>query len=237
MGFIGQHKVVVMITTGTFGLLLLTLLAIFLATHLSSSEENSGSAEGLSDISTQELIMKWLNQPGKVVNATETGVEMTVDPDTDYWRITHYGFIRDNGPFYYAEQEGDFEASVKVTGAYKELFHQAGLMLRLNDDNWIKTGIEFVDDVQHVSAVVTHNVSDWSVVPSNAAAGTPVWLKLLRKGDFVEIKYSFDNVKFDMLRLAYFDPKVKSMIGMYAAAPGKLPFNVKFEDFNVTKVE
>lgn len=71
---------------------------------------------GLSDISTQELNMKWLNQPGEVVNATETGVEITVDPDTDYWRITHYGFIRDNGPFYYAEEEGDFEASVKVTG-------------------------------------------------------------------------------------------------------------------------
>ena len=47
MGFIGQHKVVVMITTGAFSLLLLTLLAIFLATHLSSgSNDNSGISEG-----------------------------------------------------------------------------------------------------------------------------------------------------------------------------------------------
>ncbi|XHR98351.1 DUF1349 domain-containing protein [Mucilaginibacter sp. UC70_90] len=53
--------------------------------------------------------------------------------------------MRDNGPFYFTEQEGDFEASVKITGAYKELFHQAGLMVRIDNKNWIKTGIEYVD--------------------------------------------------------------------------------------------
>jgi regulation of enolase protein 1 (concanavalin A-like superfamily) len=183
----------------------------------------------------QKPAMKWFNQPKKST-PNAAGLKMTVDPATDYWRITHYGFIRDNGPFYYAEQAGDFEASVKITGAYKELFHQAGLMVRIDNKNWIKCGIEYVDGVQNVSAVVTRNVSDWSVVPRHDSPKS-IWLKLLRKGDFVEIKYSFDNKKFDMLRLAYFPPKVKAMIGMVAAAPGKLPFDVTFEDFKITPVK
>jgi len=179
--------------------------------------------------------MKWYSKPVK--SAVEGNkLKMNVDPATDYWRVTHYGFIRDNGPFYFTEQAGNFEASVKITGAYKELFHQAGLMVRIDNKNWIKTGIEYVDGVQNVSAVVTREVSDWSVVPRHDSPKS-VWLKLLRKGDYVEIKYSFDGVKYDMLRLAYFPPKVKAMIGMVAAAPGKQNFDVVFEDFKVVAVK
>ena len=184
---------------------------------------------------TQLPVMKWFNEPAKWTGSSKK-LEVTVDPNTDYWRVTHYGFIRDNGPFYFQEQEGNFEASVKITGNYQELFHQAGLMVRIDNKNWIKTGIEYVDGVQNVSAVVTRDVSDWSVVPRHDSPKS-VWLKLLRKGDFVEIKYSFDGEKFDMLRLAYFPPKVKAQIGVVAAAPGKKSFPVVFEDFQVKGVE
>ena len=184
---------------------------------------------------TQTPVMKWYNAPSKWTGNGKK-LEVTVDPNTDYWRVTHYGFIRDNGPFYYQEQEGDFEASVRITGNYQELFHQAGLMVRIDNKNWIKTGIEYVDGVQNVSAVVTREVSDWSVVPRHDSPKS-VWLKLLRKGDFVEIKYSFDGEKFDMLRLAYFPPGVKAQIGVVAAAPGKKSFPVVFEDFQVVAVK
>jgi regulation of enolase protein 1 (concanavalin A-like superfamily) len=190
----------------------------------------AGSVKG----QTKET-MKWYQEPKKW-SGTPRSLSVTVDSATDYWRITHYGFIRDNGPFYYHEAEGDFEASVKVSGQYKELFHQAGLMIRIDHKNWIKTGIEYVDGVQNVSAVVTREVSDWSVVPRNDSPAS-IWLKLLRKGDYVEIRYSFDNKDFKMLRLAYFPPKVKAQIGIVAAAPGKLPFNVLFEDFEVKPVK
>jgi uncharacterized protein len=182
----------------------------------------------------QKPLMKWFNEPGKW-SGNAAKIDVTVDPNTDYWRVTHYGFIRDNGPFYFQEQEGDFEASVKITGHYQELFHQAGLMIRIDNKNWIKTGIEYVDGVQNVSAVVTREVSDWSVVPRHDSP-EHVWLKLLRKGDFVEIKYSFDDKKYDMLRLAYFPPNVKAQIGIVAAAPGKKSFPVTFEDFVVKPV-
>lgn len=183
----------------------------------------------------QPPVMKWFNTPTKWTgNAAR--LDFTVDPNTDYWQVTHYGFKRDNGPFYYQEMEGDFEATVKITGHYKELFHQAGLMIRIDEKNWIKTGIEYVNGVQNISAVVTREVSDWSVVPRHDSP-EHVWLKLLRKGDYVEIKYSFDQKTYDMLRLAYFPPAVKVQIGVVAAAPGKESFPVTFEDFKVTAVK
>ncbi|MEN0054404.1 MAG: DUF1349 domain-containing protein [Mucilaginibacter sp.] len=49
--------------------------------------------------------MKWFNQPSKWTgNAAK--LTFTVDPGTDYWQVTHYGFKRDNGPFYYQEMAG-----------------------------------------------------------------------------------------------------------------------------------
>jgi regulation of enolase protein 1 (concanavalin A-like superfamily) len=183
----------------------------------------------------QTKTMHWLNEPKKWTGDAKK-LTVTVDPGTDYWRVTHYGFIRDSGPFYYQVATGNFEATVKVTGNYQELFHQAGIMVRIDNKNWIKTGIEYVDGVQNVSAVVTREVSDWSVVPRNDSPKS-IWLKLLRKGDFVQVEYSFDNKAFKMLRLAYFPPNVKAQIGMVAAAPGKKSFPVVFENFVVKAVK
>jgi len=180
--------------------------------------------------------MQWQNAPKKAT-ITDQKVQVQVDGGTDFWRVTHYGFIRDNGHFYYQEQEGDFMAKVKISGQYKELYDQAGLMIRLDEKNWIKTGIEYVKGVQNVSAVVTREVSDWSVVPRQDSPKT-VWLTLLRKGDYVEIQYSFDNKDFKMLRLAYFPPTPgkKVQIGLMCAAPDGKGFPVTFEDFSVKPV-
>jgi regulation of enolase protein 1 (concanavalin A-like superfamily) len=179
--------------------------------------------------------MKWFNAPARY-QVEKDSLHLDVAPGTDFWRITHYGFIRDNGHFYYQQEENDFVASVKVSGHYRELYDQAGLMIRIDEKNWIKTGIEYVNQVQQVSAVVTREFSDWSVVPvpNNAAS---IWLKLTRKNDFVEISYSFDNHSFLMLRLAYFPPKVPVQIGIMAAAPDGGGFPVVFKEFKVMPLE
>lgn len=209
--------------------------------------------------------MTWYNEPPVWSGDPHTKLTIELGAGTDFWRITHYDFIRDSGPFYYQSIEGDFEATVKVVGDYKELYHQAGicatvslsahtfrfligLMIRVDNKNWIKTGIEFVNGIQQVSAVVTREVSDWSVIPSASfPVGTPLLLKLTRKGDTVTVEYAFlvnnqnnnnSQTPFQMLRLAYFpiEPKV-SYIGVMAAAPGKERLQVTFEDFKVSKLE
>ena len=89
---------------------------------------------------------------------------MNVTPQSDYWRISHYGFTVDDAPFYYATYGGEFEVKVKITGGYKARFDQMGLMLRIDKENYIKAGIEFVDGKFNLSTVVTHQTSDWSII-------------------------------------------------------------------------
>lgn len=175
--------------------------------------------------------LAWEHEPAKWTESAGVLTE-TVPAGTDYWRVTHYGFIRDNGPFRYQEQKGDFEAKVRISGQYRELYHQAGLMIRLDEKNWIKTGIEFVNGKQNISAVVTRDVSDWSVIPRSDSPKS-IWLRLQRHKDTVQIEYSLDDATWSMLRLAYFPPDVPVKIGMVAAAPGKQDFSVTFDHFSV----
>src|ERR1700730_17455098 len=98
--------------------------------------------------------MHWYNEPPEWT-ADDNTITVKSAPETDFWRITHSGFIGDNGLFYASRQGGDFQAEVKVSGEYNTLYDQAGLMVRVDEATWIKCGIEYVDGKQHVSAVVT----------------------------------------------------------------------------------
>jgi uncharacterized protein len=173
--------------------------------------------------------MEWLNEP-PVWNDSNGVITMTAAPKSDFWRLTHYGFIRDNGHFYYREVEGNFTAQVKITGKYQALYDQAGFMLRLNEMEWLKTGIEFVEGVQQASAVVTHNYSDWSVVPLPQNPPS-LWLKLKREAEAIEISYSQDGENYQLLRLTHFSTAPKIMFGLMCAAPDGDGFEVQFEDF------
>jgi hypothetical protein len=44
--------------------------------------------------------MHWLNVPAHW-QARDDELLVTADPRTDFWRTTHYGFIRDGGHFYH----------------------------------------------------------------------------------------------------------------------------------------
>ncbi|UFH52890.1 DUF1349 domain-containing protein [Spirosoma sp. KNUC1025] len=178
--------------------------------------------------------MIWYNKPA-IWSEEKERLFVRVEGDTDFWRLTHYDFVRDNGHFYYRELAGDFVASVKVTGQYKNLYDQAGLMIRLDDRNWMKTGIEYVDEQQHISAVVTREFSDWSVCPLTHFPPS-VYLRLTRQIDSVRIDYSFDDFTYQMLRLAYFPPDVTVQIGLMAAAPDGQGFDVTFEQFSVLTI-
>ena len=68
--------------------------------------------------------MQWFNEPESYTIKNGT-LEMDVPAQTDYWRIAHYGFTVDDGPFLYTTVGGEFEAKIKVSGDYKVRFDQA----------------------------------------------------------------------------------------------------------------
>lgn len=189
-------------------------------------------AAGCQMASAQSLEkMNWFNEPEnwEVKNGTLT---MDVTPKSDYWRISHYGFTVDDAPFYYAEYGGEFEAKVKIKGDYKVRFDQAGMMLRIDHENYIKTGIEFVDGKYNLSTVVTHHTSDWSVIALDKPVES-LWIKAVRRLDAIEIFYSFDDKTYTLMRNAWMEANRPIKVGMMGACPDGDGFKVTFSDFSV----
>ena len=175
--------------------------------------------------------MLWFNEPEQW-EIKNNSLSMFVTPQSDYWRISHYGFTVDDAPFYYATYGGEFEAKVKITGAYKARFDQAGLMIRIDEENYIKAGIEYVDGKYNLSTVVTHKTSDWSVISLDKPISY-IWIKAVRRLDAIEIFYSFDDQTYVMMRNAWMQDNTPVQIGMMAACPDGNGFNVSFEQFKV----
>ena len=155
--------------------------------------------------------MQWFNEPEQW-EIKDKSLSMFVTPQSDYWRISHYGFTVDDAPFYYATYGGEFEVKVKVTGDYKARFDQAGLMLRIDHENDIKSGIEFVDGKFNLSTVVTHKTSDWSVITLDKPVPY-IWIKAVRRLDAVEIFYSFDDKTYTMMRNAWLQDNIPVKVG------------------------
>ncbi|MDW9379651.1 DUF1349 domain-containing protein [Chryseobacterium sp. JV558] len=175
--------------------------------------------------------MTWFNEPEKW-EIKNNSLSMFVTPQSDYWRVSHYGFTVDDAPFYYTTYGGEFEAKVKITGNYKARFDQMGLMLRTDKEHYIKAGVEFVDGKYNLSTVVTHNKSDWSVITLEKTPPA-VWIKAVRRLDAVEIFYSFDDKNYIMMRNAPLQDNTPVMVGLMAACPDGQGFNAVFENFKV----
>lgn len=183
----------------------------------------------------------WLNPP-KTWSADGTNLKVHTDANTDFWRKTHYGFERDNGHVYYTTVPGDqsFTASVNIRGKYQELYDQGGLMLRIDEKNWIKCGVEYVEGQQYASVVVTVNGwSDWSVVTIQSPE--VLKLRLKKEKEAIHIEYAEgENGVFRMMRMAYFpvvEQAQKLMIGMMCCSPGEtVPgFDIAFENFELVE--
>lgn len=191
------------------------------------------AAFGLSSFVQAQTLerMQWFNEPEQW-SIKDNRLTMQVTPQSDYWRISHYGFTVDDAPYLYTTRGGEFEVKVKISGDYKVRFDQAGLMLRIDKENYIKTGIEFVDGKYNLSAVVTHHTSDWSVITLDRPVPY-IWIKAVRRLDAVEIFYSFDDKEYTMMRNCWLQDNTPVMVGLMAACPDGQGFEARFENFTI----
>ena len=175
--------------------------------------------------------MQWFNEPSQW-EIKDKKLTLFATPQSDYWRIAHYGFTVDDAPFLYTTYGGEFEAKVKITGDYRERYDQAGMMIRIDHENYIKTGIEYVDGKYNLSAVVTHHTSDWSVITLDRAVPF-IWIKAVRRLDAVEIYYSYDDQTYTLMRIAWLQDNTPVQVGLIAASPDGQGFQASFEHFQV----
>ncbi len=198
--------------------------------HVASASALAVATVDLPSLAAEKTLdLTWMNPPRRW-RREGSALICTADPKTDFWRKTFYGYITDNGHFYYREVKGNFTTAVKITGQYHDLYDQAGLMVRVDANNWMKCGVEFVDGHQNVSVVMTRDFSDWST--ARLADGTDaLWMKVVRKGPALDIFHSLNGKDYVESRVGYLGTGDPVMVGLMCAAPEGKGFEARFDDW------
>jgi len=173
----------------------------------------------------------WLNEPASWSEESNV-LRVTADRGTDFWRTTGYGYIRDNGHLYGAVTAGEFDLSMRLRGAYGAQYDQAGAMVRIDERNWIKTGIEYFEGRTRLSTVVTFEHSSW-VVGELPGSTNEISLLLTRRGDAVEVRYRLDDGAHELAALLHFPREAQALAGAMCAAPEGNGFQVTFHDLSL----
>ncbi|WP_027133757.1 DUF1349 domain-containing protein [Geminicoccus roseus] len=173
----------------------------------------------------------WLNEPADWRVDGDT-LRVVTGPKTDFWRETYYGFTRDSGHFFGERVEGDFTAEIRVRARYETLYDQAGLMVRVDEANWVKAGIELSDGHPLLSSVLTVGRSDWA---TGRFAGDPGDFRLratVEKG-VLRLQVSTDGRTWPLLRLAPFPVAGSCSVGPMCCTPERAGLEVEFSDFSI----
>jgi uncharacterized protein len=173
----------------------------------------------------------WLNEPAQW--SLDKGIlRVTTDFKTDFWRETHYGFVRHTGHLFGHRTSGDFTASVRVRGAFRELYDQAGIMVLLDEQRWVKVGIEYSDARSSVSSVLTTAKSDWAL---SAFSGDPgdFWVRATLADGVLKLQVSADGKAWPFIRLCPFPTAPAYFVGPMCCTPERAGLEVEFSNFKI----
>lgn len=176
--------------------------------------------------------LEWLNEPEQW-SLQANRLQVRTDEKTDFWRETHYGFIRDSGHFLFLETAGDFTAQVKIQGQFSHLYDQAGLMVRLDDRQWVKAGAEISDGMALLSSVLTSDQSDWATgsFPGDPSA---FWIRATVSQGVLRLQVSVDGLHWPLVRIASFPIVSSYQVGPFCCTPERGGLDVEFSEFHVT---
>jgi regulation of enolase protein 1 (concanavalin A-like superfamily) len=177
----------------------------------------------------------WLNEPTSY--RLGNGLEIHTDEKTDFWQNTHYGFRRDNGHCLLIKQSGDFSAMTHVEFRPKEQYDQCGLIVRVDEENWIKVSTEYENDtVSRLGSVVTNlGYSDWATqdVPSTHRE---MWYRISKRGSDFLIESSFDGQDWLQMRIAHLHRTQAQLgVGLYACSPVGKAFWCRFTLLDISE--
>jgi uncharacterized protein len=175
----------------------------------------------------------WLNEPADW-RLDRDILTVTTDRSTDFWRETHYGFTRDTGHFFGFQTAGDFTAEMRIRAQYRELYDQAGLMVRLTNDTWIKAGIELSDGMPMAGSVLTLGKSDWATAAYNGDA-SDFRMRVTVKTGVLRLQLSGDGKVWPLMRLSSFPVATSYRVGPMCCTPERAGLTVVFSEFRVTE--
>jgi regulation of enolase protein 1 (concanavalin A-like superfamily) len=190
--------------------------------------------------STPDPRLRWSNPPPAVSTGPD-GLVVRTAGETDFWQGTHYGFRVDNGHLLAAELGGDFRLETLVHGSPVHQYDQAGLMVRLSPQCWLKTSVEFEPgEPSRLGAVVTNaGWSDWSTQGIDPEAGRQVAFRITRRGaDYLVEAALGQDAGWSQIRLArlHDDTGGEVTAGLYACSPKEAGFAAAFRYLRVERL-
>lgn len=167
--------------------------------------------------------LRW-HHPPPSLRTGAGGLVIETAAETDFWQGTHYGFRVDNGHFLGIAMAGDFVIETRVRTEPIHQYDQAGLMIRLSQDCWLKTSVEFEPGhPSRLGAVVTNaGWSDWSTQDIQPEQGRDVAFRITRVGsDYVVEAAIQPDGHWTQIRLArlHADTGNEVQAGIYACSP------------------
>jgi regulation of enolase protein 1 (concanavalin A-like superfamily) len=126
--------------------------------------------------------------------------------------------------------DDDFIIETGVSYTFKHQYDQAGLMVRLSPECWIKTSIEYEQDAENKLGVVVTNdgFSDWST--QNCLKNiNNLFYRIIKKGSdyIVQYREKMDSV-WIQLRITHLQDTGIVKCGIYACSPKNRGFTAKF---------
>lgn len=173
----------------------------------------------------------WLNEPKQW--SREAGqLTVVTDDRSDFWRETHYGFTRHTGHALLVGNEGDFTASLRVRGEYEALYDQAGLLVLLDERNWLKAGLEYSDGVPMLGSVLTRGASDWATGPF---PGSPAdfGMRVTVARGVMRVQASTDGRHWPLVRLCPFPEATTYRVGPMCCSPERAGLRVRFSEWRL----
>ncbi|MGO4856311.1 DUF1349 domain-containing protein [Arthrobacter sp. 2MCAF14] len=164
-------------------------------------------------------------------------LEVTAVEGSDAWRVTSYGFVHDDAHALIAPLETDQAVEVTFEAAFEQQFDQAGVFLRVDDEVWVKAGVEYVDGELQLGAVVTHHYSDWSSGPVPEWQGKTLTVRVSRSGDAVTIRARAEDGPYRLVRVAWLDPEARVDAGPFLCAPSRAGLTVRFLSWTVSDAD
>lgn len=175
----------------------------------------------------------WTNEPAAVA-VDGDGLLVTAREGSDAWRVTSYGFVHASEHALLAPMAPESAVEVQFRLDFSEQFDQAGIFVKVDDETWIKAGVERSDGEESLGAVVTQGTSDWSLSPVSEWSGRLVTVRGSRSGDALTVRARVDDEPWRLVRVAPLDPDAAVTAGPFCCAPSREGLTVRFVSWRRT---
>ena len=175
---------------------------------------------------------QWTNDPADVATDGD-GLLVTAREGSDAWRITSYDFVHSSEHALLAAFEPESAIEVQFRLDFAEQFDQAGIFVKVDDESWIKAGVELSDGEESLGAVVTRGASDWSLSPVPTWSGRWVTVRGSWSGNALTVRARVDDEPWRLVRVAPLDAIAPVTAGPFCCAPTRAGLTVHFTSWRI----